>query len=216
MVSKHSLTSAVNLCCAFGLHTVSFKMTFSFIIPSTYGTLHFIAPSVVKQRLTAQQVPSPISLIWHSFILISCPLLHIFVTFYIDGLWSTRFCQLCFFFFFLKSRENYLQGFPRATVHLMLWTGGMSLLVLLLMRASLRLPRRSIPYISSTSSSFFTFSFLLIFERETVALIFVNVNLSVAILEAVLFQKVILPVSSISYSFSFFVYFICEDVSLGT
>ena len=96
-------------------------------------------------------------------------------------------------------------------------------MALLLTRASLRLPRRSIPYISSISSSFFTISFLLIFERETVALIFVNatftsvyVNLSVAILEAVLFQKVILPISSISSSFSFFVYFICEDVSLGT
>ena len=67
---------------------------------------------------------------------------------------------------FLKRRENYVQGFPRAAAYLILWTGGMFLLALLLTRASLRLPRPSIPYISSTSSSFFSISFLLIFERE--------------------------------------------------
>ena len=54
----------------------------------------------------------------------------------------------------------------------------------------------------------FSLSSLLIFGRETVALIFVNstftsVSLSVAILEAVLLRKVILPVSSISSSLSF-------------
>ena len=37
VISKHSLTSAVSLYCAFGLHTVSFRMTFSFIIPSACG-----------------------------------------------------------------------------------------------------------------------------------------------------------------------------------
>ena len=98
-----------------------------------------------------------------SFILISCPLLHISVTFHTDGLWSSRFCWLLYS---LRRQENYLHGTPQAAVHLMLWTGGLFLLALLLTRASLRLPRPFIPYKSSTSSSFFSISFLLIFERE--------------------------------------------------
>ena len=140
-----------------------------------------------------------------SFIIISCPLLHISVTFHTDGLWSSRFCWLLYS---LRRRENYLHGSPRAAVHLMLWTGGVFSLALLLTRASLRLPRPSIPYISGTSSSFSLFHPCWSWEREIVALDFVNssftsVSLSVAILEAVLLQKVILPVSSISSSLSF-------------
>ena len=54
VVSKHSLTSAVSLCGVFGLNTISFRNPFSFITPSAYGSLHFIAPSAVKQRLMAQ------------------------------------------------------------------------------------------------------------------------------------------------------------------
>ena len=122
---------------------------------------------------------------------------------------------------FLKRWENYVQGFPRAATHLMLWTGGMFLLVLLLMRVSLCLPRPSIPYISSTFSPFSSISFLLIFERETVALIFVNatfasVNLSVAILEAVTSPEGHLTSKFHLLFFFIFVYFICEDVSLST
>ena len=52
--ASHLQASAVSLNGAFGLNTVSFRTPFSFITLSAYGTLHFIAPSTVKQRLTAK------------------------------------------------------------------------------------------------------------------------------------------------------------------
>ena len=52
VVSKRSLTSNVSIYNAFGLHTVSFRMTFSFIIPLACGASpqNFIPPSVIWTR----------------------------------------------------------------------------------------------------------------------------------------------------------------------
>ena len=61
---------------------------------------------------------------------------------------------------------------------LMLWTGGEFLLALLLTRASLRLPRSFIPYIMGALLLISPISFLLIFEKEIVALNFVSLFLN--------------------------------------
>ena len=106
-----------------------------------------------------------------SFIFISCPLLHISIVFYTDGLWSIFLSRD---FLFLSGQENYLCGIPRAAAHLMLWTRGEFPLAVLLTRASLRFPRPFIPYIMGALLLISTISFLLIFEKETVALNFVT------------------------------------------
>ena len=173
VVSKWSLTSVVSIYNAFGLHTVSFRMTFSFIIPSACGASpqNFIPPSVIWTRIEGPLDPVTY-LSWPiSFILIGCPLLHIFVVFYIDGLWSIFLLMVMFF---LSRQENYLCGIPWAAAHLLLWTCGGFPLALLLTRASLRLLRPFIPYIMGALLLISPISFLLIFEKETVALNFVR------------------------------------------
>ena len=81
-------------------------------------------------------------------------------------------------FFFLSRRENNLYGIPRAVAHLILWTRGEFPLAVLLMRASLRLPRPFISYIMGALLLISPISFLLIFEKETVALNFVSLFLN--------------------------------------
>ena len=56
----------------------------------------------------------------------------------------------------------------------MLWTRGEFPLAVLLTRVSLRLPHPFIPYIMGALLLISTISFLLIFEKETVALNFVT------------------------------------------
>ena len=80
--------------------------------------------------------------------------------------------------FFLSRRENYLCGIPRVAAHLMLWTRGEFPLALLLTRASLRLPHPFIPYIMGALLLISLISFLLIFEKEIVALNFVSLFLN--------------------------------------
>ena len=63
VVSKHSLTSAVSLYYTFNLHPVSFRITLQLYYPvSLWGAspYNFSPPSVTKQGLTAQQIPSHI------------------------------------------------------------------------------------------------------------------------------------------------------------
>ena len=162
VVSKHSLTSTVSLYYAFGLHTVSFRMTFSFIIPSACGAPHnFIPPSVIKQRLTAQKIPSHIHrrpiLLDHSLLSLSVAPYSISPSLFILTGYGVHVFVNCVIF---KEAGKFLHGSPRAAVHLMLWTGGMFLLALLMTRASLCLPSPSIPYISSTSFLIFPYFIL--------------------------------------------------------
>ena len=147
-----------------------------------------------------------------SFIIISCPLLHISVTFHTDGLWSSRFCWLLYS---LRRRENYLHGSPRAAVHLMLWTGGLFLLALLLTKASLRLPCPFIPYINSTSPLFSSISFLLIFERKSVTL-FRQLYFRQLIRRCLWSRPEGHLTSKFHLLFLFYFCLISEDVSLGT
>ena len=158
---------------AFGLHTVSFRTPFSFIIPSACRSFpwSFILPSVIW-TMTDGPLHSVIYLLRPiSFISISCPLLHISIVFYTDGLWSIF---LSCVFLFLSGWENYLCGIPRAAAHLMLWTRGEFPLAVLLTRASLRFPRPFIPYIMGALLLISLISFLLIFKKETIALNFVS------------------------------------------
>ena len=115
VVSKQSLTSTVSIYNAFGLHTVNFRMTFSFIIPSARDASpqNFIPSSVIWTR-TDDPLDLATYLSWSiSFILISCPLLHISVVFYTDGLWSI-FLLMVMFFFLAGGKITYV-GFLELT-----------------------------------------------------------------------------------------------------
>ena len=132
MVNKQSLTSAVSIFNAFSLHTVSFRMPFSFIISSACGFLNILSCRQSFGTMTDGLLHSVTYLGPISFILISCLLLHISVAiFYTDGLWST-FPSVVMYIF--GSGGKITCGIPRAAVHLMLWTRGEFLLAMLLTR----------------------------------------------------------------------------------
>ena len=111
-----------------------------------------------------------------SFIPISCSLLHISIVFILTDYGVYFRWWSCVFF--LSRRENYLCGTPRATAHLMLWTRGEFLLAVLLTMASLRLPCPFILYIMGALLLISPISFLLIFEKEIIALNFVSLFLN--------------------------------------
>ena len=144
VVNKQSLTSAVSIYNAFSLHTISFRMPFSLHTVSLEcpSALSFLRPVVPLLNILSCRQPfgtmtdGPLhSVTYHlwpiSFILTSCPLLHIsIVVFYTDGLWSI-FPSVVMYFFLIR-QDNYLCGIPRVAAHLMLWTRGEFLLAVLL------------------------------------------------------------------------------------
>ena len=64
VVNKQSLTSAVSIYDAFGLHTVSFRMPFSFIIPSPLFSFFFL--HVITDKLSNLSKPRLITRLLYS------------------------------------------------------------------------------------------------------------------------------------------------------
>ena len=120
--------------------------------PSALSFLRLVVPLLktlfcrqsFEQWPTAHFIPS---LIFYDPFLLSLSVVpySIFPSFFILTDYGVYFCWWSCVFF-LSRRENYLCGIPRAAAHLMLWTRGEFPLVVLLTRASLRLPRPFISY----------------------------------------------------------------------
>ena len=148
-----------------------FQNTFSSTIPSS-RVLHFILPSAIINH-DWRHITFCLSILYHwYFVPISCPLLHISVSYFLCWRFMECISIGVYVYFWLGGKIiKWVASSCRAFNALDTWWFPIGYAP---DEASLRLPRLFIPYIMGALPLISTISFLLIFERETIALSFVD------------------------------------------